>query len=142
MAPLKIEMEVVIARPVSEVFAAWTTADALASWFAPMAVSTPAVALDFVENGSYSIEMRLPDDAVFVTRGEFREIEPEKKIVMTWHCSAFPDPESLVTVTFEPVTGGTRLILLHERFRTEETCENHRHGWEACLAALEQYVCQ
>lgn len=140
MKDLRIEMDVEIEQPVADVFAAWTTADALSAWFAPMAVSKPAVILEFEVDGRYSIEMHLPDGAVFTTRGTFREIVPNEKIVMTWRCDAFPDPESLVTVRFEPSAAGTKVSLLHEQFETEQTCENHRGGWQACLAELAEML--
>ena len=134
--PLRIDMEVEIERPVSEVFAAWSTAESLASWFAPMAVERPDVLLEFSVDGRYSIAMKLDEDVVHTTRGVFREIEIDRRIVMTWHCDAFTDPESLVTVQFEPTARGTTVRLMHERFVTEDTCDNHRAGWQACLEGL------
>lgn len=140
MNELRIEMTLEIARSPDEVFAAWTTADALASWFAPMTTELPKVQMDFEVGGRYSIEMPLPDGSVHTTAGEFREIEPGRKIVMTWHCDAFADPPSLVIVEFESVDGGTRVNLVHEQFATEPTCDAHRGGWEACLAGLRNYL--
>lgn len=139
MNPLRIDMEVEIERPVAEVFAAWSTAEALASWFAPMAVEPPEVSMEFAVEGRYSIVMRLGEDVVHTTNGVFREIEPGRKIVMTWLCDAFADPESVVTVRFEPTDRGTAVRLTHERFVSAETCENHRAGWQACLEGLRQY---
>lgn len=139
MSPLRIEMDVEIPRPAAEVFAAWSTAEALASWFAPMATDRPEVSMEFVVNGSYSIAMRLDENVVHTTRGEFREIVPGKKIVMTWFCDAFTDPESLVTVRFDESSSGTTVRLTHERFVSAETCENHRAGWQACLQGLGNY---
>ena len=106
----------------------------------PMAVDKPKVQMDFTIGGRYSIEMRLPDGSVHTTRGEFREIEPDRKIVLSWHCDAFPDPPSLVIVRFDPAGDGTRVYLVHEQFETEATCEGHRGGWEACLGGLKQYL--
>ena len=133
-------MDVEIARPVAEVFAAWTTAEAFSSWFAPMAASKPIVSMDFAVDGEYSIEVPMGDGAVYVTKGVFKEIVPERKIVMTWHCSAFPDPETLVTVHFDEESSVTTVRLTHERFETETTCDNHRGGWDACLAELQRFL--
>ena len=93
-----IEMKVDIARSPQAVFSAWASADALAAWFAPMAVRRPDVTMDFRIGGTYSIAMELPDGSVHTTTGEFQDIVPAARIVMTWHCDAFPDPASLVTV--------------------------------------------
>jgi uncharacterized protein YndB with AHSA1/START domain len=133
---LRIEMQVDIERPVAAVFAAWSSSEGLASWFAPMAIAKPLVEMDFVIDGRYRIEMHLPDGVIFTTRGEFRDIVRDRKIVMTWHCDAFPDPASLVTVDFSPTPAGTRVALVHEQFESGATRDDHRHGWEACLAEL------
>jgi uncharacterized protein YndB with AHSA1/START domain len=136
MNPLRIELDVEIGRPVADVFAAWSSAEALASWFAPMAVSKPIVDMKFQVGGRYAIEMHLPEGAVFTTRGVFRRIVPDEEIVMTWHCDAFPDPETVVTVRFVAIAGGTRVSIIHEGFEMEATCTDHGHGWQACLAEL------
>ena len=47
MQPIRLEEQIHIEKPVEDVFQAWTTAGALADWFAPMAVTRPAVDLDF-----------------------------------------------------------------------------------------------
>jgi uncharacterized protein YndB with AHSA1/START domain len=133
---LRIDVDIHIDRPVESVFGAWTTAAALAEWFAPMAIEKPGVELDFREGGRYAIRMPLPDGAVFTTTGEFREIVANEKIVMTWHCDAFPDPPTVVTVTFVAEAGGTTVRVVHERFESGDTCANHRHGWEMCLGEL------
>ncbi len=140
MSKLLIDTFVHIRRPPATVFAAWSTAEALAKWFAPMAEQPPDVSMEFAVGGCYSIRMPLPDGSVHRTRGEFREIVPDEKIVMTWHCDAFADPESLVEVVFNAVPGGTDLRLVHKRFESPDTCAAHRGGWDACLAALVEFA--
>ena len=83
MSELLIDKFVHIRRPPATVFAAWSTAEALAKWFAPMAEQPPDVSMEFAVGGCYSIRMPLPDGSVHTTRGEFREIVPDEKIVMT-----------------------------------------------------------
>jgi uncharacterized protein YndB with AHSA1/START domain len=136
MPAIRLEEQVHIAKPVQDVFAAWSTAESLADWFAPMAIARPAVELDFREGGEYSIRMPLPDDQVFTTSGVFMEIDTDAKIVMTWRCDAFPDPKTLVTVHFEADREGTIVRVIHENFTNDSTCNNHKHGWELCLGKL------
>lgn len=131
-----IDLTVHIRRPPSEVFAAWSTAKALAAWFAPMAVRRPDIEMDFSVGGHYSIEMHMPDGSVHTTRGVIREIVEDEKIVMTWHCDAFEDPETVVEVHFQPSGDGTDIHLLHRTFDTSQTCDAHRGGWQACLGEL------
>jgi uncharacterized protein YndB with AHSA1/START domain len=101
-----------------------------------MAITNPTVNLEFREGGRYSIRMPLPDNQVFTTAGEFREIVTDSKIVMTWRCDAFPDAATLVTVRFHPDGTGTTVNVMHENFDYDDTCANHRQGWELCLAKL------
>jgi hypothetical protein len=46
------------------------------------------------------------------------------------------DPESLVTVRFVVMKGGTEVQLTHERLETATTRENHTSGWIGCLDEL------
>jgi uncharacterized protein YndB with AHSA1/START domain len=138
--PIRLEEEIHIDKPVQEVFLAWTTANELASWFAPMAVATPDVVVDFREGGQYSIRMMLPGDQVFTTAGVYKEIVTDEKIAMTWRCDAFPDPATLVTVLFLPDETGTFVKVSHENFESGDTCANHKQGWMLCLEKLKESV--
>lgn len=136
MQPIRLEEQIHIDKSITEVFLAWSTADSLAEWFAPMAVVKPDVDLEFRAGGQYCIRMELPGDQVFTTAGVFEEIVANEKIVMTWRCDAFPDPATLVTVLFHPSESGTTVKVIHENFESDDTCTNHKHGWELCLAKL------
>jgi uncharacterized protein YndB with AHSA1/START domain len=136
----RIDMTVYIERLPQDVFSAWASSDALASWFAPMAEDVPDVAMEFAVDGRYSIVMPLPDGSVHTTIGAFREIVLNEKIVMTWRCDAFPDPESLVEVRFSPKGSGCELQLQHRDFDTSETRNAHNGGWQACLAQLTVFL--
>jgi uncharacterized protein YndB with AHSA1/START domain len=105
-----------------------------------MAVENLDVSMDFSVGGQYSIAMPLPDGSVHTTSGRFMEITLNQKIVMTWRCDAFDDPESVVEVSFTVAGAGTDLRLLHKRFESADTCANHRMGWEACLGNLRQLL--
>ncbi len=138
MSPVRIDLELVIDRCVEDVFAVWASAEAFATWFAPMSVEPPIVSMRFEVGGEYSVEMQPEHGVIFTTKGTFREIEDNRKITMTWRCDAFPDPETTVTVHFEKIADRTKIRLIHEQFETPETCTNHSHGWQLCLAALQQ----
>jgi uncharacterized protein YndB with AHSA1/START domain len=135
-----IDITIYIERSPTDVFSAWASSDALASWFAPMAEDKPDVTLDFIVEGQYSIVMPLPDGSVHTTTGTFREIVNNEKIVMTWRCDAFPDPESLVEVRFSPKGNGCELHLQHRDFEASETRDAHNGGWQACLTQLTVYL--
>lgn len=132
----RLDQEIRIAMPVRDVFAAWASADELAKWFAPMAIKRPEVELAFRVAGRYVIRMTLAGNRVLTTTGEFQEIVANEKIVMTWQCDAFPDATTVVSVLFLKDGAGTIVKVSHINFESAETCANHKHGWDLCLAKL------
>ena len=128
----------VINAPVETVYAAWTDPEVLRQWLAPGdAIVTRAVA-DLVVGGTFLIEMRGVDGRRFVTRGVYREIVPNRRLVHTWRWEG-SDVESLVMVEFEPESAGTtRLTLTHSLFTQEQARDEHERGWTGCLARLEE----
>ena len=126
-----------IDAPVEAVYAAWTDPEQLRRWFAPDdAVVARAIAEARV-GGKFLIEMRGRDGGKWVTRGLYREVVPNRRLVHTW-CWEGSDEESLVTVEFEPGPAGTtRLTVTHSRFASSEARDNHELGWNGCLAKLE-----
>lgn len=45
--------------------------------------------------------------------------------------------ETVVTVEFSTVDGGTEVVLVHGGFSAAEAREGHEEGWGACLAHFE-----
>lgn len=74
--------------------------------------------------------------------GNFTEIEPGKSVSFTFGWVSDPTLQpgaSKVTITMEPVEGGTNVRLLHEGL-TEEQEVGHAEGWNHFLDRLVQYV--
>jgi uncharacterized protein (TIGR03086 family) len=69
--------------------------------------------------------------------GTIVEVEPGKRVVMTWGWEdGEPAPGgSTITITVEPAEGGTAVRLVHEGLTPEED-ERHTHGWEHFLGRL------
>ena len=69
-----------------------------------------------------------------VTRGEYLELEPGRRLVYTW---GFDEPGSTtVEVLFEPRPGGTRVTLRHTGFQEATDRDGHRSGWGDYLKRL------
>ena len=130
--------------PVSRerVFKAWTTPQALKRWFAPAdAYETPEVEVDLRVGGNYRIVMLSPEGERHTVYGEYREINPPKRLVFTWAWESWLESEeTLVTVEFLERGGETELILTHQRFPNAEVREKHRKGWSGCLDRLPKAV--
>ncbi len=131
-----------IPAPPARVFESWTRPEELKRWFAPDAYSTPAAEVDLRVGGRYRIAMqnRESGQTVFAS-GVYREILPPSRIVFTWTWDHWEDHrESVVTVTFHDVAGGTEVVLTHELLPSQKDAESHGTGWtqilEKCAAAL------
>ncbi|MGH7343522.1 MAG: SRPBCC family protein [Candidatus Rokuibacteriota bacterium] len=75
------EESVVVVRtvkaPPQQVFAAWTDAAQLQRWLAPIAQADGRV------GGHFRLEVQAADGA-HVVAGEYRELVPDQRLVMTW----------------------------------------------------------
>lgn len=71
-------------------------------------------------------------------RGTFTEVEPGQRVVFTWGWegdAGLPPGASTVTITLEPVAGGTTVRLVHEEL-TDEQAASHGEGWSHYLDRL------
>ena len=126
-----------IAAPVETVYAAWTDLALLRQWLAPGEATVARAVAEVAVGGTFLIEMRGSDGQRWLTRGRYREIVPNRRLVHTWRWEG-SEVESLVTVDLEPESdGATRLTLTHSRFAQAEARDEHERGWTGCLAKLE-----
>ncbi len=126
-----------IGAPVEAVYAAWTDVEIMRRWFAPGDLEVARAVAEVQAGGRFLVEMRGADGESHVTRGVYREVVPNRRLVHTWRWEG-SDVESLVTVTFEPESADTtRLTLTHSRFADAEAGDRHAKGWAGCLAKLE-----
>lgn len=68
--------------------------------------------------------------------------DPPRRLVVSWHPNPNPVAASTLEVRFEPVEGGTEVVLEHrgwEEFgvKGRELRENYQSGWDAVLAPYE-----
>jgi uncharacterized protein YndB with AHSA1/START domain len=76
-------------------------------------------------------------------RGEYRELQPGKKIVFTWQWEDDEDWEnhtSIVMVELKDADGGTELQLTHERLPNEQSRDGHTLGWSSALDKLAKFL--
>ena len=73
-----------------------------------------------------------------LTRGQYTELVPDKRVVFTWGWvdhPGLPPGSSMVTVDLEAVEDGTLLVLTHSNLPPDEV-EAHRKGWNTFIPAL------
>lgn len=120
------------------IFKAWTDPEQLKSWMAPADGFKTVAQADAQVGGRYRFEMTDPAGAVHVAVGEYRELDPPKRLVFTW---SWEDNDlangSVVTIELEAVDGGCELLLRHELLANEASRDHHTEGWNGCLGRLE-----
>ena len=88
--------------------------------------------------GRYLIEM-VTESGAKLHHGEYREIDRPHRLAFTWN-SPHASPDSVVTLTFRPVAGGTEVTLEHDRFPSDGARNGHEKGWTAILGELAALV--
>jgi uncharacterized protein YndB with AHSA1/START domain len=140
-APSALEVRRTFAAPRQRVFDAWTTAEALKGWHAPVDAVVEEAGVDFRVGGRWFVVMRGNDGTLHRVGGTYREIDAPSRIVLTWRWEVEPEHrESLVTVQFIDRGSRSEVVLTHTRLATDESIAGHRHGWVGCLEKLEGVV--
>jgi uncharacterized protein YndB with AHSA1/START domain len=136
-------IERVLDAPPGRVFEVWTTPEHLMRWWGPKDFTTTAFEQDFRVGGGYRACIRSPAGSDNWMSGAYREIVPEKKIVMTfkWENSSGGDLENVITVTFAQLAGGRTLFRFHQApFATVEARDSHLGGWSELVDNLVAYL--
>ena len=133
------------------VFAAWTEPAHLEQWSCPEGLEVSISEVDLTVGGRFTLQMRAPDGATHTARGVYREITRPGRLVYTWDWEeeAFQvgetvvtehpeEGQSLITVSFAPVAGGTEVTMIHSGLPTEKSVTDHEGGWTSCLDKLEK----
>ena len=138
-----LTLEKVFNAPVALVWAAWTESDHIIQWWAPKGMSINVVKHDFKVGGKWQYSMPMPNGSLFISEGQYLEIEPFKKIV--------------TTADFKPMTEG---VELHVAFKavghkthftfsvvhaTEDYCKQQEkmgfyNGWGSTFDRLEAFL--
>lgn len=132
----RVRIRRLIDSPPTEVFPAWTDADAMGEWMRPGSMADAECELDPREGGRFRIVMIDPEGGRFVHRGEYRVVEPPRRLVFTWISDATEQRESVVTVELFDRDGATELVLTHERLPSEAAAERHTGGWTDIIERL------
>lgn len=137
--PALVIRRVLPAAP-ERVYEAWTDPSLATDFLCPEGITVSDVSLDVRAGGSYVIAMRRQDGEVWTVRGVYQDVQPGKRLSMTWKWDeddAEQEQETLLTLEFAPHGSGTELTLTHERFASEESRSNHEFGWNSMLDKME-----
>ena len=126
------------------VFRAWTTRAGMEVWYRDRPDDVVKITdLDVRVGGAYRVEFGPAGAKPYVERGEYREIDPPNRLVLSETLDG-PDgtqwSDTTVTVTFEAHDGKTRLVLVHEGFPDVEHRDGAAGGWPGFIDRLERLV--
>jgi uncharacterized protein YndB with AHSA1/START domain len=134
----------IAARP-SIVFEAMTTSEGLAAWFGPDDLPALHAQADARVGGAYRVRFRRFDGSEHEACGEFLELVPPRRIVMSWRWAFGGVPEergrtSRVEVEIRPIEGGTELTFTHAALWDEASAQSHTWGWTGAMDKLVRHV--
>jgi uncharacterized protein YndB with AHSA1/START domain len=140
---LSLEIKRFIKAPRGRVYAAWTDPAQLKKWFGPENVKTRDLIADVRVGGRFRWDCTDPEGKQVTISGEYRELQPGRKIVFTWQLEEDEDWKnhtSIVTVEFFDRVGGTEVHLTHEKLPNEASRDDHKQGWNSVLDKLERFL--
>jgi uncharacterized protein YndB with AHSA1/START domain len=119
-SPLDSEVSRIFRAPPERVFRLFTDPATIPYLFAPDPESVTIERLDFRVGGRYSIAARMDDGTIVRFKGEYREIEPPRRVVNTFEVDMFPGASAIETDEFEPIGEFTRLTVRWKYTRQED----------------------
>jgi uncharacterized protein YndB with AHSA1/START domain len=130
----------IAARP-AIVFEALTTPEGIRHWWGPDDGPVLLAETDVRVGGRFRVRFRMLDGSEHESIGEYLEIAPPERLVMSWQwLGGVEDPgESRVEIALRPIAEGTELTFTHSLLHDEESRQGHEEGWLGALAKLERY---
>ena len=134
-----LRLERLIASPPEILFALWTKPAQLVRWWGPEGCETSVDCLETRPGGRWRITLHRSGSPIKAMSGVYRIVEPPRRLAFSW---AWEDEggkrghETEVTVNFEATPGGTRLVLLQQRFESGPARDRHDAGWSSSFQRL------
>ncbi len=137
--------------PLNTVWKAWSEPESFKKWWGPKEFTCPDCSIDFKVGGKMLASMQGADGEKIWSTGTYKEIIPQKKIVVT---DSFADSdgnivsaayykmpgemplELLVTIELEEVDGKTSIAIQHEGLAVE-VADDCIKGWQSSFDKLE-----
>jgi len=130
----------IAARP-SIVFEALTTSEGVAAWWGPDDTPVILAESDARVGGAYRIRFRTLDGQVHEACGEYLELVPPHRVVMSYRYAQGGEPDefgrtSRIVIELTPITGGVELTLTQSELKTGASALSHEGGWSGALDKL------
>ncbi|WP_233835616.1 SRPBCC family protein [Paraburkholderia sp. ZP32-5] len=126
--------------PPARVYAAWTRPELMVRWWGPDGGPVLSAEADPRVGGRFRVVFQTLNGDTHDCRGEYREVEPDRKLVFTWEWVTMPERRSLVTIVLRSIDEGTELNFTHSQFADEAARDGHRIGWTTSFDKLEKLL--
>ena len=135
-----LRIERTFEAPAATVFEAWTSPAVLRRWLhANPDWDTPVAEVDLRVGGAVRIVMRDPESgAEYGAGGEYRVIDPPRRLVFTWVWDHHPSNVQLIELEFSEHDGRTTVAMINSAIPTDEVREDQQSGWHRCYDNLER----
>lgn len=160
-----LKIERIFNAPKDKVWDAWTNPKIIKQWWGPEGFTAPSIKVDLKVGGKYIYAMQGPVgsewDKVMYSAGEYKEIVPNEKMVVTDYFSdengnkINPDkmgqeqnfPEELtVTVLFEEIDDNqSKIVIVYPKPESKEAVEamlksGMKEGWLSSLDKMAKVI--
>jgi uncharacterized protein YndB with AHSA1/START domain len=128
--------------PASLMFALWTDPRHFRNWMGPEGFECVEAQIDLRVGGRYRGMIRSPETGDSWFGGEYREIEPNRRLVFTfmWDEGPSGEVETLVTITFDERDGKTTQTFHQSPFISVARRDAHVGGWTSAFNKLGAYA--
>jgi uncharacterized protein YndB with AHSA1/START domain len=109
-------------------------------WWGPDEGPTLAAETDVRVGGRFRVAFRTKGGEPFESVGEYLELDPPRRLVMSWWFSATPHIRSVVTVSIEAVGDGAQVTVQHDGFSDDGLPISHADGWAGAITKLAKRV--
>lgn len=120
------------------VFAAMTQPEGIVQWWGPDSGPVLIAETDVRVGGAFRVRFAMLDGNEYESFGTYLEVDPPRRLAMTWQWTQDEDIQSRVEIDLRPIDEGTELTFTHAQLPDEETRESHTDGWNGGLDKLER----
>jgi uncharacterized protein YndB with AHSA1/START domain len=120
--------------PVSKVYEAWASSDAIKNWFGPVGCTVISAEWEPATGQPFRIAVNSDEMGEMAAVGTFLEVDPDKKMVLSWNWEGDPaENESRLTLIFSQSGEKSVLRLVHDGFIQKDSRDHHEIGWNGTL---------
>ncbi len=116
VSDLEIELMRTFEAPRELVYQACTEPRHMTQWWGPRGFTLPVCEMDVRPGGAYRFVQRDADGGEHPFHGEFREVQPPARLVLTQIYDPIPQSEVLLTLTLDEVGEGRTRLRQQMRF--------------------------